>query len=167
MTFSSVPELFTNAGDTAWNEAFAYANFPLSGSFTLHAQSVDRAGNMGNASATFSLDRYTIDYQSPLDDSDLPSIIKNKGKYGRVIPVKVALYKDGVMQGSNNFGPSDLFTIGVNWMPSCLSGASDAVEMYADAGASNANTNLFRWADGRLIYNLDTKEPPMMAMTPK
>jgi hypothetical protein len=36
--------------------------------------------------------------------------------------------------------------------------------MYADAGASNANTNLFRWTDGQLMYNLDTKAPPGMTM---
>jgi hypothetical protein len=162
--FTSAVEDFTPVGGTAWNQAFAYANFPLSGDFTVHAVAVDVAGNSGGSSSTFTLTRYTIDYQQPLDDSTLPTIIRNTGKYGRVIPVKVQVYKDGVLQTSSTFAPTDVFTIGVNHMTSCAAAATDGIEMYADAGAANGNTNMFRWADSQLIYNLDTKAPPQIQM---
>ena len=146
-----------------WNKVFAYANFPLSGDFTVHAVATDNAGNSGGASSTFTLNRYTIDYQQPLDDT-ITTVIRNTGKYGRVIPVKVVIYKDGVAQNSANFGPGDAFTIGVNHMTSCSAGVTDGIETYADAGASNGNINLFRWADGQIIYNLDTKAPAGVTM---
>jgi hypothetical protein len=160
MSFTSSTESFTAVGGAAWNKAFSYANFPLSGDYTVHAVATDMAGNSGGASTTFTLNRYTIDFQQPLDDTIGSAIIKNTGKYGRVIPVKVVILKDGVAQTSANFSGSDVFTIGVNHMTSCSAGATDGIETYADAGASNVNTNQFRWADGQLIYNLDTGRPP-------
>ncbi len=158
MTFTSDTETFTPVGGAAWNKAFAYSNFPTSGDYRIHALAQDAAGNSGQASRTLTLNRYTIDFQAPLDDTILPGdVIKNVGKYGRVIPVKVLVYKDNVLQNSSNFAAADAFTIAVNYMPDCVSAASDTLEAYADAGMSNAGSNLFRWADGQLIYNLDTK----------
>ena len=95
-----------------------------------------------------------------MDDSILPTILKNVGKNGRVIPVKVEVFLEGVAQTSTQIA-SGALTISVNLMPSCSSTASDTVETYADAGASNGNTNQFRWDGNSWIYNLDTTQVKM------
>ena len=93
----------------------------------------------------------------------------NKGKYGRVIPVKVLLSLAGGTALDSAALAANGWTLqmGVNGA-SCSSGAgTDEIEAYADAGASAAGSNLFRWdsSAGQWIYNLDTKAPPGMTMT--
>jgi hypothetical protein len=154
--FNSLPELFFGTGSTSWSMAFAYANFPATGQYVVHARSTDNAGNVGHDYAAFQLNRYTIDYLSPLDDSIAPSVVKNTGKAGRVIPVKVDVFLEGVKQTSTQISAGDL-TIKVFLMPTCSADVTDTVEMYADAGSSNGNTDDFRWSGDSWIYNLDTK----------
>jgi len=93
----------------------------------------------------------------------------NKGKYGRVIPVKVTLTLAGGTALDSAELASNGWTLqmGVNGA-SCSSGAgTDDIEAYADAGASAGGSNLFRWDSnaGLWSYNLDTKAPPGMTMT--
>jgi hypothetical protein len=101
---------------------------------------------------------FTIHYLQPLDEMTevtVPSVV-NTGKNGRVIPTKVELRKDGIrIDSSNTPGVVTIKVVGSNL---CTGTATvDPVELYADAGSSNANTNLFRWdGSGFWIYNLDT-----------
>jgi hypothetical protein len=98
----------------------------------------------------YTLNTYTIQYLRPIDQSTASSYIVNTGKNGRVIPVKVDVFKNGTHVDAGTF----LMKVGGS---NCAAGApTDLVTEYADAGNSNGNTNLFRWADGFLIYNLDT-----------
>ncbi len=155
-SFSSSSEMLFPVGSTAWSMAFAFANFPSTGQYTVHAVTTDDAGNAGNASSSFQLNRYTLDYLSPLDDSIAPTVVKNTGKNGRVVPVKVDVFLEGVKQTSAQIPAGDL-TIKVFLMPTCSADVTDAVEMYADAGNSNGNTDDFRASGDSWIYNLDTK----------
>jgi hypothetical protein len=70
-----------------------------------------------------------------------------------VIPVKVQIFKNGT-------AIADTATVLMKVVGAvCGTGAvgADLIEEYADAGASNGNTNLFRWSTPQWIYNLDTK----------
>jgi hypothetical protein len=83
-------------------------------------------------------------------------VIVNTGKNGSVIPVKINVYLDGVNQSGAQIAEG-LLSINVNPV-TCLSLLpNDDVELYADAGASNGNTNQFRASGDGWIYNLDTK----------
>jgi hypothetical protein len=83
-------------------------------------------------------------------------------KNGRVVPVKATI-KD-VCTDSWVTSPAAV-TVGVkNVATPSTNPAADAVETYADAGASSGNTNVFRWTTdatapggGFWIYNLDSK----------
>jgi hypothetical protein len=98
---------------------------------------------------------YTVDFQPPLDDSNPSTLITNKMKNGRVVPVKATIYDDCGQAFVTD--PATTVTIKVNKTPVSGSG-SDAVEEYADAGQSSSGTSLFRWSDdGFWIYNLDSK----------
>jgi hypothetical protein len=100
---------------------------------------------------------YSVAYQSPLDQSTSSSVVINKGKLGRVIPVKVIVYKNGVAQTSSQIAEGSL-TFAANTV-SCSGGsASDTIEVYADAGQSSAGTNWFRWTSPHWIYNFDTNQ---------
>ena len=87
-------------------------------------------------------------------------------KYGRVIPVKGIVRRNGVVQTEADLAALGLtLRIGVNGVACTGGAATDAVEEYADAGLSNGGTNMFRWTlEGFWIYNLDTKTPPGLAM---
>jgi hypothetical protein len=96
---------------------------------------------------------YSILYHQPIDQSSSSMERVNSGKNGRVIPVKIEFFKNGT--------PVQTGTVlmKVNSWSCNGSEAVDPVSEYADAGSSNANTNLFRWsagAPGFWIYNLDT-----------
>jgi signal peptidase I len=58
-TFGSATEvLFSATGTTSWSSAFAAANFPADGNYTVRARPTDSAANVGSfVSATFSIDR--------------------------------------------------------------------------------------------------------------
>ena len=45
----------------------------------------------------YSLNTYTIQYLNPIDQSSGSDYVVNAGKNGRVIPVKVLIYKNGVL----------------------------------------------------------------------
>src|SRR5262249_42993464 len=98
---------------------------------------------------------YTIQYLQPLDQTTTGTPF-NAGKNGRVIPVKVQLWKDGVpLTGSNVTQSVTIRVTGGSWCTG--SAVEDVLEEYSDAGNSNGNTNAFRWSsDGFWIYNLDT-----------
>ena len=121
----------------------------------------DLAGNQNTASNTLSwiyLGGYTVQYLQPLDESTVTPAhpVVNEGKNGRVIPVKVTLTLSGVQQTNSQIADGRL-TIRVNAASCNASVPIDPVETYADAGASNGNTDIFRYTGGSWIYNLDTK----------
>jgi hypothetical protein len=105
---------------------------------------------------------YTTDFLPPFDDSNPSKLIVNTMKNGRTVPVKTTIYD--VCAQSYVSSPS-VVTIRTNKVSAPTTAPNpDAVENYADAGASSANTNLFRWTSdstvaggGFWIYNLDSK----------
>ncbi len=119
---------------------------------------VDAATSQNAASNTLSWTVvYTLRYLKPLDQSTTTpaAVVVNKGKNGRVIPVKVVVSLGSVQQTSSSIAQGRL-TIGVN-AAVCNTGVSNSIETYADAGSSRAGTNQFRYSAGSWIYNLDTK----------
>ena len=108
---------------------------------------------------------FGLQFLQPLDQSTSVPVM-NKGKYGRVIPVKVLLSVAGGAALDSAALAANGWTLqmGINGA-SCQSGAAaDDIEAYADAGQSAAGSNLFRWDGGQWIYNLDTKSPPGITM---
>jgi hypothetical protein len=102
---------------------------------------------------TYGTNVFTIQYLRPIEQTTDGSVL-NTGKNGRVVPVKIELFKDGVkLNASTIAGDVTIKVIGAACSPST---ATDPVEEYADAGNSNLNTNLFRWTTDSWIYNLDT-----------
>ena len=138
------------------------------GANTITATAKDLAGRTSSDSISVTRICFSgLHYYQPLDQTVGGDAVINVGKYGRVIPIKVtasvfgAPLTDSVLQAN---GWSIL--IGVNGV-SCSGGAAtDSLEAYADAGASAAGTNAFRWDSTaqQWIYNLDTKSPPAMTM---
>ncbi len=56
--FNSASEVLLSAtGTTSWSYAFAPANFPTDGSYTLRVRATDNTGNVGSAASTFTIDR--------------------------------------------------------------------------------------------------------------
>jgi hypothetical protein len=138
------------------------------GSNALGAVATDQAGRTSTHSITVTRQCFGLQFLQPLDQSTAAPIM-NKGKYGRVIPVKVLLSLAGgtTLDSSALAGNGWTLQMGVNGA-SCSTGAgTDEIEAYADAGASAAGSNLFRWDSSarQWIYNLDTKAPPGMTMT--
>jgi hypothetical protein len=101
----------------------------------------------------YSTNTYSIQYKSPIDQTTDGSVI-NTGKNGRVVPVKIDLFKNGVKLNDTTVGGA--VTIKVIGATCGSSVAADPVEEYADAGNANGNTNVFRWNGDGWIYNLDT-----------
>jgi hypothetical protein len=158
-SFSSMSEVFFTVGTASpWYMPFAFANFPSTGSYTIHARATDLAANTANVSVTFQINRYTIDYQPPIDDSTMAigGVKINEGKNGRVIPVKVKVYLEDVLQTSSQIAEGRL-TISVNLVVCNSNVVVDGIETYADAGQSSGNTQVFRASGDSWIYNLDTK----------
>ena len=138
------------------------------GTNTLTAVATDQAGRASTHSITVTRQCFGLQFLQPLDQSTTAPVM-NKGKYGRVIPVKVLLTLasgtalDSAALASNGW----TLQMGVNGA-SCLNGTgTDEIEAYADAGASAGGSNLFRWdsSAGQWTYNLDTKAPPGITMT--
>jgi hypothetical protein len=160
-SFSSpTPVEITATGTSPWSKAVPFSAFSATGQYTLTAWAIDNAGNEDDtpAVATFQINRYSLDYLSPLDDSTPTHLLINTGKNGRTIPVKVVVTLEGVAQTSSHIAEGDL-TIRVT-LASCSAWApDDPIEEYGptDAGNSNGNTNQFRWSGSHWIYNLDTK----------
>ena len=125
--------------------------FELTNSATLPASPITVAGTM-TINGDYSPNTYTIQYLSPLEQSEGTNFHLNAGKNGRVVPVKVLLFKNGV--AISNTATVIMRVVGSNCAADSGTGP---IEEYADAGESNAGTNLFRWADPHWIYNLDTR----------
>jgi hypothetical protein len=96
---------------------------------------------------------YTVRFAPPFDNSSPSSLLVNKMKNGRVVPVKVSLFDD--CAGAFVTEPNATVTIAVS--KTAGGGTGDPVEEYADAGQSSAGTNQFRWTSDVWIYNLDSK----------
>ena len=125
--------------------------FELTNGGSLPASPIDVTSAL-TINGEYSTNVYTIQYLSPLDQSEGTNFRLNTGKNGRVIPVKVLLFKNG--------DPiSDTSTVLMKVVGSnCEAGSgADPIDEYADAGASNGNTNLFRWTAPHWTYNLDTR----------
>ena len=152
---SSDPVYATFTPGTIWNQALPFSKFSGATTYTLVSKATDNASNTTTRSATFTINVIDIDYLTPLDDSTPTAIIKNTGKNGRVIPVKVNVYANGVIQTNTQIAAAAL-TIKVIGMTCGSTAAVDPVETYADAGMSNAGTNEFRASGNGWIYNLDT-----------
>jgi hypothetical protein len=112
----------------------------------------------------------TLQYYQPIDQTvgSAPPVI-NQGKMGRVIPVKVtgtlSLGGTPVAMTESLLNANGLtLKIGVNSSTCAGTATSDLVEAYADAGAANDNSPLFRWSTSQWIYNLDTGKAPSVTM---
>ena len=105
---------------------------------------------------------YTVKFLPPFDTSNPSNLIANTMKAGRTVPVKVTIYdacRGRYVTGSTG----STVTIGVSKASDTQGVHTDALETYADAGAANGNTNVFRWTGdgsttggGFWIYNLDS-----------
>jgi hypothetical protein len=160
---NGAPNASYSAGTGTWT-----ASTSLScGSNTIAAVATDLAGRTKTASITVTrVCAATLQYYQPIDQtvgSATPVI--NQGKMGRVIPVKVTgtLNVGGTpVAMTESFLNANNLTlrIGVNSSTCAGSATSDLVEAYADAGAANDDSNLFRWSTSQWIYNLDTSLAP-------
>jgi Glucodextranase, domain B len=166
-TLSGVYTVSVNSSAATLGSGTYSAPFiPLAcGSNTITALATDLAGNTQTASITVTKLCYAIQFFQPIDQSTSSPIV-NAGKYGRVIPVKVAITLNGVAQSDASLAAFGLtLQMGVNGA-TCSNGiASDTVEAYADAGQSSGGTSLFRWDGTQWTYNLDTGKTPGVAMT--
>jgi hypothetical protein len=104
---------------------------------------------------------YKTTFLPPFDGSTPSKLIPNSMKNGRTVPVKATI--QDLCTGGYVTAPS-VVTVGVRKTTVSGTPTADAVEAYADAGASSGNSNLARWnADatsptgGFWIYNLDSK----------
>ena len=141
-----VPYAFSSPISTVPVSALQYE---LGNGGTLPSNPITVAGPL-TVDGIYSQNTFTIRYLQPIDQSSGSSYVVNTGKNGRVIPVKVEVFKNGTEIEAGTF----LMKVGGS---NCSAGApTDLVTEYADAGNSNGNTNLFRWTDGFWIYNLET-----------
>lgn len=142
------------------NQSHTY-NMP--GNYSATVSVTDKDGGSGsNTSGSLTvLQSYTVNFLQPFDNSSPSQLITNTMKSGRVVPVKVTIYDDCAQAYVTD--PSAAVKIFLS-AGTTTGGSNDAVEVYADAGASNSNTLYFRWtADstapggGFWIYNLDSR----------
>jgi hypothetical protein len=139
------------------------------GANTITATATDKAGRTSQTSISVTrVCAGALTYYQPIDQSTTAAII-NTGKMGKVIPVKVTgFFNPGTgavaLTEANLAAYGLTLRIGVN-SATCAGGTTtDLVEAYADAGASNDNTNMFRWSTSQWIYNLDTGKAPSVTM---
>ena len=172
-TPSGIDTVTVNGQAAPWAAgAFSKASMFLNcGANTFTAIATDKAGRT-TTSNTVTVTRVCIGsltYYQPLDQSTSTPIV-NTGKFGRVIPVKVT----GTLSlGGSPLAMTETFLnangltlrIGVNSSNCAGNATTDLIEAYADAGAANDNTNLFRWSISQWIYNLDTGRAPSVVMT--
>lgn len=134
------------------------------GTYSATVTVTDKDGGSGHADSSNSVivnQVYTTDFLPPFDDSTPSGLIVNQMKNGRTVPVKATIYD--VCTQAYVTSPA-VVTIGVKKTNVSGTPTPDAVETYADAGASSNGTNLFRWnpdatspTGGFWIYNLDSK----------
>ncbi len=143
------------------NQAHTY-NTP--GNYAAGVDVTDKDGDTGSNTASNSVtvkQVYRVDFLPPFDDSSPSGLIVNTMKSGRTVPVKATIFD--VCADAYVTSPAAV-TIAVSKASGTTGASADAVETYADAGASSANTNAFRWttdatapAGGFWIYNLDSR----------
>lgn len=123
------------------------STFPAKQTTTVSCTATDDAGNTDTETFNVTVDLYTAVFKAPLDGQP----VVNGAKLGRVVPVKVEVFKNDV---EDETGP---VTIAVKTYNSTTGGYTDAVETYAPAGSANTGRN-FRWdaTGGFWVYNLDT-----------
>jgi hypothetical protein len=134
------------------------------GLYTATVGVMDKDGGSGQNTTSSQLEvkqTYTVNFLQPFDNSSPSNLITNTMKSGRTVPVKVTIYDDCTQAYVTN--PSTVVKIFLS-TGTTTSSSSDAVEVYADAGASNSNTLYFRWTSdsaapggGFWIYNLDSR----------
>jgi hypothetical protein len=94
---------------------------------------------------------YTVTFLQPLDQSTDPAMpVKNYGKNGRVIPVKVRITSSNGTPVTDTANPT--VTMELSHLTSCASSVSDAIESYAPAGSANSD-GVFRWDGTQWAYN--------------
>jgi hypothetical protein len=133
------------------------------GTYAATVTVTDKDGGSGsNATATSLnvLQTYTVNFLQPFDNSSPSQLITNTMKSGRTVPVKVTIYDDCALAYVTDPSAVTIFLS----TGTTTGGSNDAVEVYADAGASNSNTLSFRWTSdstapggGFWIYNLDSR----------
>lgn len=135
------------------------------GNYTASVTVTDKDGGANTATSSTNsiqvLHVYNTTFLQPFDGSSPSKLITNTMKSGRVVPVKAAIFD---VCTDTWVPPTAAVTMNVGAANVSTPPASDAIESYADAGASSANTNSFRWtadstvtAGGFWIYNLDSK----------
>jgi PKD repeat protein len=137
------------------NQSHTY-NTP--GTYTPTVTVTDKDGGEGSAAAGSLVvsQEYTATFLQPFDATTASNFVINQAKAGRTVPVKVQIYD--VCAQRYLTGSDALPFIGVSTATTVNGSDTDAIEVYADAGAANDNGKYFRWStDGFWIYNLDTR----------
>jgi hypothetical protein len=157
---SATESYSTNDQGSLSNRSHTYA---APAAYTATVTVTDEDGGTASKTATITvLQTYTVNFLPPFDASTPSNLISNTMRAGRVVPVKATLYDDCALAYVND--PTRVVSITVSKITGTVAGANDAVEEYADAGASNGNTLNFRWSadtglagGGFWIFNLDTR----------
>jgi PKD repeat protein len=128
------------------------------GSYTAAVKVTDNQGaTSAIATGSITVDQaYTVTFLSPFDGSTPALPLINRAKAGRVVPVKVTIYDDCALAPYES--PAAAPSIRVSTATNTTGSTMDTLEVYADAGNANSNSEYFRWSpDGFWIYNLDTR----------
>jgi hypothetical protein len=134
------------------------------GTFTATVDVTDKDGGTGTntSSNTVQIYQYTVKFLPPFDGSSPSKLIANTMKAGRVVPVKATIFDECAQEYVTD--PDALVKIVLKDGGAGTPGTSDAIEVYADAGASNSQSLYFRWTSdatvpggGFWIFNLDSK----------
>jgi hypothetical protein len=137
-------------------------SFSAPGVYSADLDVTDKDGDTGSNSASVTVRQvYRVDFLPPFDDSTPSSLIVNTMKSGRTVPVKATIFD--VCADAYVTSPAAV-TIALSKASGTSGVTTDGVETYADAGASNGGTNVFRWSadatapgGGIWIYNLDSR----------
>ena len=126
--FDSATEVFLTAtGKASWSLAFAQANFPADGAYTVHARATDKAGNVGAGSTA----AFTYDANAPTSTI--------------TFPVNDAYYKESAWTGTIAGTANDGTGSGVTQVDvSIRQGAGN----YWDGTAFDSATEVFFTATG-------------------
>jgi hypothetical protein len=100
------PSIYNVAVSGMTTDGTVIATIPAGSNAPSAVGAQDTAGNGNQASTstdntvTFTTAVYDVRYQQPLDESTAApaTFVKNTGKNGRVIPVKVMVYRNGILQ---------------------------------------------------------------------
>ena len=153
-------EYNTNAQGAQSNQTHTY-NVPGTYVATVGVRDKDSGIGFNTSNALTVLQTYTINFLQPFDGSSPSQLITNTMKSGRTVPVKVTIYDDCAQAYVTD--PTTMVKIFISTGASTGT-LNDAIEIYADSGASNGNTLYFRWTSdlsvpsgGFWIYNFDTR----------